>query len=192
MGGRPHGMSKLPEYKGWQAMKRRCDNPADQKYARYGGRGITVCERWQRFVNFYADMGPRPSPNHSIDRIDNDGHYEPGNCRWATQSEQMLNTSRNVWLEYDGRRQTITQWAIEFGIALNTLKGRIHSGIPLNAPAADAQANRRDQPRLTLNGRSQTPAQWGRELGIRPNAIVKRLRRGWSAERALTTPITGA
>jgi hypothetical protein len=83
----------------WRGMKQRCRNPNNPAYPSYGGRGITVCERWNSFENFYADMGPRPSPQHSIDRWpNNDGNYEPGNCRWATKSEQNENRRpRHLW-----------------------------------------------------------------------------------------------
>lgn len=83
---------KPPEYNCWVAIRVRCNNPKNGSYAYYGGRGIKVCARWQSFEAFLEDMGPRPSPAHSIDRKDNDGNYEPGNCRWATKAEQMQNT----------------------------------------------------------------------------------------------------
>jgi hypothetical protein len=84
----------IPEYSVWSDMRRRCFTPTHKNYAGYGGRGITVCPRWNSFTTFLADMGPRPSPKHSIDRKDNDGNYEPANCRWATQPEQIRNRRR--------------------------------------------------------------------------------------------------
>lgn len=86
-----HGQSRTPEFRAWWDMRQRCLNPNVASYANYGGRGIRVCDRWNDFSAFRADMGCRPSPAHSLDRIDNDGNYEPGNCRWATRSEQQRN-----------------------------------------------------------------------------------------------------
>ncbi len=86
-----HKLSDTAEYTIWNAMRQRCENPKQKAYKNYGGRGIEVCKRWLKFENFYADMGPRPSRKYSIDRIYNDGNYEPGNCRWATASDQQRN-----------------------------------------------------------------------------------------------------
>ena len=85
-----HGGSYTAEYRVWWAMKQRCENPRGQRYPDWGGRGISVCKRWQDFANFFADMGKRPG-GLTLDRIDNDGNYEPGNCRWTTPAEQMRN-----------------------------------------------------------------------------------------------------
>jgi hypothetical protein len=90
------GRKQSSEYQSWHAMIRRCEDPAIARYGRYGGRGITVCQRWRdSFVAFLADMGPKPGRGYSIERKDNDGNYEPGNCRWATPTEQSRNTSRS-------------------------------------------------------------------------------------------------
>jgi hypothetical protein len=86
----------LSEYAIWSSMRTRCRNPRATGYENYGGRGIDVCERWQTFENFLADMGPRPTPKHSLDRIDNDGNYEPSNCRWASREAQARNQRRYI------------------------------------------------------------------------------------------------
>lgn len=88
---RTHGLGRPPGYATWAGMKGRCFNPRNRCYANYGGRGITVCERWLDFAAFYADMGPKPTPTSTIERVDNDGHYEPSNCVWVEKSEQSKN-----------------------------------------------------------------------------------------------------
>jgi len=121
-----HGGRHTPEYAAWTRMKRRCYNPKQDHYDRYGGRGIAVCARWlNSFENFLADMGPRPSPKHSIERKDNDRDYEPANCVWATLTEQTRNRCTNKLLTYKGRTQCLAAWAEEIGIGRSTLDRRI-------------------------------------------------------------------
>lgn len=135
-----HGRTKTPEYRSWRGMISRCFRETDRAYSDYGGRGITVCERWRNsFEAFYEDMGDKPAGHRiSIERLNNDGNYEPGNCVWATPAKQACN-----------KRTTI---------------------------------------RLTLNGRTQCLAEWAAELDIAVMTIWNRLHRGWTVERALTTP----
>lgn len=122
-------LSSLPEYRIWKGMKRRCYRPKSRGYAGYGGRGIKVCDRWREsFENFLEDMGERPSTEYSIDRIDSDGDYEPGNCRWATRSEQSRNRNDNRILEFNGERMCLLDWARRYGMKKGTLHSRLSKG----------------------------------------------------------------
>ncbi len=126
---RTHGMSHVPGYHVWCKMLARCLNPNTADYERYGERGIGVCDRWQTsFAAFLSDMGPRPSLSHSIDRKDNDGNYEPGNCRWATRTEQNRNKRTNRLLTFNGQTKCIAEWAEEVGIHHDTLRARLNLG----------------------------------------------------------------
>lgn len=113
------------EYSVWCAMRRRCNSPTSASYQAYGGRGIRVCPRWDSFEQFYLDMGPRPSASHSIERIDNNGNYEPNNCRWATAGEQARNTRRSVRITFNGETLSRKDWATRYGISQYTIKYRI-------------------------------------------------------------------
>lgn len=124
-----HGKTLTPEYSSWRAMIQRCYNPKNVTWNRYGGRGITVCARWRNsFEAFLSDMGYRPSTRHSIERLDNNGHYDPGNCKWATIKEQARNTSKAIRVEFNGRTQCISEWAEQVGISKRTIWNRLRSG----------------------------------------------------------------
>ena len=126
---RKHGLTASPEARIWSTMKQRCMNPNNASFSEYGGRGIRVCDRWaDSFESFLADMGPRPSPRHSIDRIKNDKGYEPANCRWATRSEQNSNTRRNVFVFDGAETVTLTEWARRRGVHVMTAWHRYQRG----------------------------------------------------------------
>lgn len=120
-----HDMTGTRVYKAWINMKSRCENPAATSYEYYGGRGVSVCERWQKFEAFFDDMGHPPSPAHSLDRIDPDGNYEPDNCRWATSTEQVRNRRNNVILTFDGHTRCLSEWSHVTGIPYRTLLNRV-------------------------------------------------------------------
>ena len=127
-----HRMTGTRVYRSWASMLQRCYRVTDTAYARYGGRGITVCERWRHsFENFLADMGEPPSPKHTLDRCENSGNYEPGNCRWATKKEQARNTRRNVRYEVDGISLTLPEWSERNGVPLVTIRKRLQAGRPI-------------------------------------------------------------
>jgi hypothetical protein len=122
------GGVKTRTYSKWAGMWSRCTNPKANSYEHYGGRGISVCERWKSFENFLADMGEAP-PGLSIDRYpDNDGNYEPGNCRWATSSEQMRNTRVTRWIEHNGERLILSDWAARAGVSVAIFSKRLDGG----------------------------------------------------------------
>jgi len=116
-----------PEYAAWRAMRQRCMNHKHRFYHRYGGRGIVVCERWDSFDNFLADMGPRPD-GASLERENNDGPYAPGNCVWATHATQCRNRSSSRVIEYDGMSLCLQEWADRLGLNKRTLRERLERG----------------------------------------------------------------
>lgn len=131
-----HGQSvrgnRTTEHRTWLAIKERCYNPNADKYRYYGGRGITVCDRWRgSFEDFFADMGPKPTRRHTIDRKDSNGNYDPLNCEWVTQAEQTRNTRRNIRITKDGVTLVASEWDRRLGFKEGTIKGRIARGWPM-------------------------------------------------------------
>lgn len=123
-----HGARYTPEYRAWVAMIQRCINPHVKSYPRYGGRGIRVCARWLLFPAFIRDMGQRPSSDHSIERLDNDGHYNPRNCRWATRAQQRRNTSMTRRLPWGDSWIPMVDWAKRAGLPYDTVAWRLKAG----------------------------------------------------------------
>lgn len=120
-----HHLSRTPEYNVWQCMRQRCNNPKYHSFHYYGGRGIQVSPRWRYFEAFLADVGPRPSPQHKLERVRNDGDYEPGNVKWATDKEQARNRRNSIRLHFNGRDHYIPDLARAYRISRGTLYGRI-------------------------------------------------------------------
>ncbi len=124
----PYGVHLLRSYKSWSDMKQRCTNPKHSAYRYYGGRGIKVCPEWSAsFKQFLADMG-EPQPGYSLDRINNNDDYRPGNCRWATHAEQVNNRRDTVFLNVDGENLTLTQASSKWGINRLAIRARLKYG----------------------------------------------------------------
>lgn len=122
------GCKTTRTYRIWRKMRERCRKSDAPSFRHYGGRGITVCDRWQEFRCFVADMGPCPSSRHSIERKDNNGNYEPTNCKWATQAEQNRNKRNIKLIEHNGRAMCLTDWSKQTGISVPALRHRLASG----------------------------------------------------------------
>lgn len=192
---------KIPEHHGmtgtslrgvWASMIGRCRHPSHSGWKFYGARGITVCQRWQdSFLAFVEDMGPRPD-GATIERIDNDGHYSPENCRWATKHEQMRNRRNNRKITFNGRTLIAADWEKETGIPERLISQRMRvlgwtAERALTTPVA--KTKRRVEKSYKYNGKTQTIADWSREVGIDANTIRFRVTHGWSFERAIKTPV---
>jgi len=128
---RTHGLSKTRAYHIWCGMLARCGNPKNPRYSRYGGRGISVCKRWLKFENFLADMGDPPTSHHTLDRKDNDGHYNKRNCRWATQTMQARNTSANRKVRFQGMFIPLVEQCERARLPYKTVHQRLKRGWPV-------------------------------------------------------------
>lgn len=123
-----HGMSYSKIHRIWRAMLERCHNVNCKGYRHYGGRGITVCDEWLEFGNFFEDMGDRPTPKHSLDRVNTELGYSKANCRWATMIEQQNNRRDNVWITYKGKTKTTSQWSRFFNLPRRLIADRFKAG----------------------------------------------------------------
>lgn len=182
------GSNKTPEYRIWSAIKKRCLRETDPAYSDYGGRGITIHPAWANdFAAFLAYVGPRPSKKHSIDRYpDNDGNYEPGNVRWATQKEQCRNTRANRKLTINGETKCIAEWAEVCGLTPAMIGRRLSRG--WSAADAVKTAARFRHTQLTVDGETRTVRAWSDIYGVSVTTIHWRLSQGWPADLAVKTP----
>lgn len=190
-------MSRSPEYRCWSNMIQRCYNKDHPEYLRYGDRGIRVCDSWkQSFAEFLSDMGNRPSNRHSLDRINNHGNYEKGNCHWTVTKNQARNRRTNRWITYNGETLVLKDWADRIGIASPNLAMRLDKGWPLElaltAPARTKYTSNRkaQEPRatkLTLDGVTRTVPEWSEFLKVSPTTIKTRLKQGLPLHEVLSS-----
>ena len=188
-----NGLSrKFPaEYHSWKAMWARCTKPSNPSYPKYGKAGVTVCDRWRDFAAFLEDMGQKPTWAHQIERRKNALGYSPENCRWATPAEQQRNTSKCVWITYEGRTQCLADWANEKDIPVATLSWRLHHGYSaeraLTAPAFSRPGRQRRF--LTAWGLTLSATAWARWIGRKPDTLWDRVHKhGWTPEDAIGVP----
>lgn len=179
-----HGERQSVEYRTWTHIKSRCLNEKVPEFGHYGGRGITICERWiDSFENFLADMGKRPAGRYSIDRIDVDGNYEPSNCRWANAQEQQNNKRNNRKIAINGSIKNMAQWADENGLRHETVFKRIKrgkNGEDLIKESSAAEV-------IEFNGVRATIPEWSAKTGIKKATLYWRINtKQWPTSRALT------
>lgn len=184
---------KTGTYTSWQAMLERCGNPKFFAYERYGGRGIKVCDRWKSFVNFLADMGERPD-GKTLDRYpDNNGNYEPGNCRWATRKEQSQNTSSTKFLTLDGETLSLSEWGRRWRVNHQTITKLLLRGMTTEQIRAQCLLNpSKPMRRYVVNGESLLMSEMLIRYAIQ-GVSIKMVRRRinrlkWTPMLALTTP----
>lgn len=182
-----HGLSHTPEYMAWGNMIQRCTNPNYIYYSDYGGRGIAVCDRWRgSFQAFISDMGLRPTAEHSVERRDVNGNYEPSNCFWATKEEQANNTRRNVFYCVDGVKLSESQLTRTTGVSPQTLRHRLSKGIPLQEAL---HPQKRNVVLHSLNGESLPLKDWATRSGVGYQTLYKRIHvQGLSLEEAISAP----
>ena len=171
-------------YAAWYSMRNRCYYKPADSYSRYGGRGITVCDRWRySFQHFLDDMGECP-PELTLERRNTNGNYTPSNCVWDTEKVQSRNRSSNHLLEFNGESRPICEWAEIVNINESTILTRIKMGWTVN----NALTRKARKPtRFRMFGRTKTIYGWWKESGIRVNTVLGRIKLGWSLKRALTT-----
>src|SRR5215467_15542474 len=189
---RTHGMTKTPEYKAWQQMFVRCYSPKAKSFKDYGARGITVCTQWHgSFETFFADMGPRPTPQHSLERLNNNQGYTPDNCHWVTMKQQGNNRRTNRLMTHNGLTKTLTQWAESTGQSLQGFRQRLLAGMSfeeaLTTPVRALTASSLHTTH-TLHGETHTIAEWAQQAGMSYTTLYRRLLRGKTLEQALAKP----
>lgn len=183
--------SDSAEYQCWRDMRSRCERRSHPAFKDYGERGISICERWRTdFWAFFQDMGERPSEDHSLDREDNDGNYEPSNCRWATAAEQMSNTRRNIFVETPSGTLTAAQ-ADRAGV-INAAALAVANLCRRNAGESaigQRSSHRRGDVLVKVDGEQVRLVDYCRAKGVDVDLVYARLRYGWDLESAVNRPV---
>ncbi len=181
------GRSHSPEHRTWEAMKTRCYNPNAHNYKHYGGRGITICGRWRKsFLAFLEDMGEKPFPEATIERVNNDGPYAAGNCRWASRLEQGQNTRKVRMLTHNRETMSISAWARKSGVSCATISDRLERGWS-TARALTAPVRQNPTRHISYNGETLCLTDWAKRLGITRTALSMRIKWGWPKDRVFSS-----
>lgn len=190
-----HGMRHTPIYNRWLYIKARCFYPKNPKYKNYGARGITMCDSWrnsfEEFYNYVSKLPHFGEKGYTLNRIDNDGNYEPNNVEWADDIAQSNNKRNNHLMTYNGKTQTIAQWARELGINKHTLQNRILTcKWSVERALTENVGKKRTSQNITFNGKTQSLTQWAKELGMDRKTLHARIQKlNWPIERALTEKV---
>lgn len=189
-----HGKSYTQLYLAYGSMISRCHSPTNFHYNNYGARGIEVCAAWrvsyEDFESYVAQLPHFGEEGYSLDRIDNDGNYEPGNVRWATEIEQHRNKRTNRMITHDGRTQCLLDWAREAGITQQSLAARLKRGMSMKEALETPRQSGIDHI-VSYGGKEQCLEAWAQEVGINRSTLLYRLSNGWDVERALFAPVRG-
>lgn len=171
------GNKKISGYTTWKSIMTRCYNTRNHKYPIYGGRGIKMCDRWlTSFKYFIQDMGEKPSSSHTIERIDNDGNYEPSNCKWALPPEQARNKRNNHWIEYDGKRMIISDWATFFKINISSLIEMMNK--KTFKELYIYYTIEKSRKLIEYDGISKTVTEWANVFGVNRSTLAERIKNG--------------
>lgn len=186
--GAKHGYYKSSEYSSWNAMKNRCDNSSFKHYDRYGGRGVTYDPAWDDFSVFLKDMGKKPTPEHQLERVDNNKNYSKENCIWATRKEQTRNRGgeRATRLyTYDGKTMCIKDWAEYVGISNTSMQKRLNNGWPLEKAFSK---EKHDKPDLyTFDGKTMSLLEWSKYLGVKKKTLYSRIKKNLPPEKIFSS-----
>jgi len=185
-----HGMSKSRTYMTWASMKQRTLNKNHKQFHMYGGRGISVCDSWIKFENFYADMGDCPD-GLTLERTDNNAGYSKSNCVWASMKTQARNRRNSVLLTIDGATKCLAEWSEETGIPHATLLKRVNKGMS-DSDVIHIPVKKKNE-LIEYDGIKLTFNKWCERLGIKAKTMSQRINGyGWSIEKAFSTPVKGS